>query len=153
MGRKSEKVVDGTAKQALFKEHYLRTGNAYESAKLAGYRESVAKSRSFEMARAVRITIAEALRARGLDEVSQAQKLARLQNARAVKWNPKKEKFVGFEDADVQMRATQEINRLLDAYPAPKETSDNRPVQIIFPGSFANLTVKAESRSEERGHQ
>lgn len=133
-----------TDRQAKFREHYLQSGNALQAAKDAGYSEATALSDSYRMAREIRVGIAEALRARGLDEVSQAKKLGELQQARAVKWNSKKEKFVAFHDADVQLRATQEINRLLDAYPAPKEdTGDNRPIQIIFPANFSNLAPKA----------
>lgn len=138
-----------TIKQEKFRELYLKTGNALQSAKEAGYSESVARADSWKFARAVRISLADALRARGIDEVSQAEKLAKLQEARTVKWNPSEEEFEEFGDSDVQMRATQEINRLLDAYPAPKEvTGDNRPIQIIFPTNFANLAPKSEATGD-----
>lgn len=135
-----------TVKQETFRTLYLKTGNALVSAKSAGYSAKTAHADSWRMARAVRVSLADALRARGIDEVSQAQKLAKLQEARTVKWNPADEAFEEFGDSDVQMRATQEINRLLDAYPAPKEiTGDNRPITIVFPANFSNLVPKAEA--------
>jgi hypothetical protein len=133
-------------RQEKFRELYLQTGNAFQSSKDAGYSDKTAKTDSWRMARAVRVSLADALRARGIDEVSQAQKLAELQQAETVKWNPSAEEFEVFGDSDVQFRATQEINRLLDAYPAPKEiTGDNRPIQIIFPSNFSNLISKSEA--------
>lgn len=125
----------------------MATGNAYRSALDAGYRESTAKAKSFEFARAVRIPIADALRARGIDEVSQAQKLAQLQAARCVKFNPELGEFEDFDDGDVQMRATQEINRLLDAYPAPKQPDVSVPVQIVFPKSFRAIAGASRVQS------
>jgi hypothetical protein len=133
-------------RQEKFRELYLQTGNAFQSAKDAGYADATAKTDSWRMARAIRLSLADALRARGIDEVSQAKKLAKLQRARTVKWNSANEEWDKFGDSDVQFRATQEINRLLDAYPAPKEiTGDNRPIQIIFPANFSNLISKAEA--------
>lgn len=84
-------------------------------------------------ARNIRVEIGAALRAMGLDELSQARKLLKLQAARMPKWNPAKEKFDIFDDGATQLAATREISRLLDHYPAPKEDQPAiPPVQLIF---------------------
>lgn len=141
--RNSRRSLRDERRRAKFRERYLATGNAYQSARDAGYAESTARTKSWELARSIRIEIGDALRARGLDEVSQARKLEKLQNAKCVKWNANAEDWDTFEDGDIQMRATQEINRLLDAYPAPKESDQRSPVQIIFPASFGAIAVQA----------
>ena len=95
------------------------------------------------MAAPIRLEMAAALRATGLDEHSQAKKLAQLREARTVRWNAKKNKWDTFDDGDVQMRATQEVNRLLDAYPAPKEkVEDSRPINV-FIGKLRDYRPKA----------
>jgi hypothetical protein len=140
--RKAELEID--PREARFREFYDQGLSAKQAALRAGYSAPMAHSKSYLLAQRVKRTVAERLIARGCDADSQAGKLIALREAGAVKWNTKKERWDQFQDNDVQLRATQDINRILDAYPAPKEPTDTRPVTIIFPSSFANL-AKAKS--------
>lgn len=149
-------------RQALFEKFYrdgapgFRPGNAYRSAIAAGYTPITAKANCHILARRCKVKAAEALQAMGCDGFSQAEKLLRLREARTVRWNPvkyngKKQKRGGwdtFDDGDLQLRATQEINRVLDAYPAPKEADQRSPVQIIFPASFGAIAVQASAKTD-----
>jgi len=126
-------------RQASFDAFYLNggldfsPGNAYKSAIAAGYSPNTAKSNCHILARRASIKVSIALEALGCDGFSQATKLLALREAKTVRWNQKREKWDEFEDTDVQLRATQEINRLQDSYPAPKEpTEDSRPITIVF---------------------
>lgn len=93
--------------------------------------------------RRIRIEIGAALRAMGLDEVSQAKKLLQLQNAKLPKWNPAEEEFQHFADAATQLAATREISRLLDHYPAPKmDQPPVPPVSLVL--NVANLILPGE---------
>lgn len=176
MPKKRERAGDANAvadpRRTKFSEFYrnggpdFRAGNAYRSALAAGYSPATAKSNCHLLARDINVAAADALRALGCDAFSQARKLLRLQQAKTVKWNP--QKFPGtrgtkkrkgkaprggwdaFDDGDLQLDATKEINRLLDAYPAPKEPGDtSRPVQIIFPASFKSLEVRANDGKDD----
>jgi hypothetical protein len=161
----AEKPRGVNPRKALFETYYknggpgFRAGNAYRSALAAGYAPITAKANCHLLAREARVQVAEGLTALGVDGFSQAEKLLELREAKAVKWNPDKHPgrpakgkkpaiaarggWDVFEDNDAQLRTTQEINRILDSYPAPKEPTDSRPVQIIFPATFGNLSVKA----------
>jgi hypothetical protein len=135
-------------RKALFETFYRNggpdfpPGNAYRSALAAGYSPITAKANCHLLAREVRVKTAEALEACGCDGFSQAEKLIELREAKTVKWNPKKNRWDTFQDGDLQLRAVQEINKILDAYPAPKETNDTRPVMIVLPKNFSNLAQK-----------
>ncbi|MGB8788728.1 MAG: hypothetical protein WA755_10295 [Candidatus Acidiferrales bacterium] len=144
-----------------FKAFYLESGKAYQSAKLAGYSESYAHSNSYELAQKVRVEVAEALRAQGRDEISQARKLKELQTAQTPKWNRRHETFQLFADNAIQLEATKEISRLLDIYPAKKSDGrDTRPVQLISPvggftavlaavGGLQNLAASSAIRDQQ----
>src|SRR5579864_8628919 len=134
MGKNKTRKAAGSAeqeganpRQASFDAFYLNggpnfsPGNAYKSAVAAGYSSATAKSNCHILARRASIKVNIALGALGCDGFSQASKLLELREAKTVRWNQKREKWDEFGDADVQLRATQEINRLQDAYPAPKE--------------------------------
>ena len=140
-------------RQASFDAFYLNggldfsPGNAYQSAVAAGYSPNTAKSKCHILARRARVKVAAALEALGCDGFSQATKLLELREAKTVRWNQKKERWDEFEDADVQLRATQEINRLQDAYPAPKEkVEDSRPITIVFPKSLSSMMPKVDEK-------
>lgn len=157
----SEKSSGVNPRKALFDAYYrnggpsFRVGNAYQSAIAAGYSPITAKANCHLLARDSRVQVAEALEALGVDGFSQAQKLLELREAQAVKWNPAK--YPGrpakgkkpgiaarggwdyFADGNVQLEATKEINRVKDAYPAPREPidgRDQRPITIIFPATW-----------------
>ena len=140
-------------RQASFDAFYLngtpafRPGNAYKSAIAAGYSPNTAKSNCHILARRASIRVAQALEALGCDGFSQAAKLLELREAKTVRWNQKREKWDEFEDADVQLRATQEISRLQDAYPAPKEkVEDSRPITIVFGKSLSSMMPLAKEK-------
>lgn len=140
-------------RQASFDAFYLnggpdfRPGNAYQSAIASGYSPNTAKSKCHILARRTSVKVAGALAALGCDGFSQATKLLELREAKTVRWNQKNEKWDEFEDADVQLRAVQEINRLQDAYPAPKEkVEDARPITIVFPSDMTSLMPKADEK-------
>lgn len=140
-------------RQASFDAFYLnggpdfRPGNAHKSAVAAGYSPNTAKSKCHILSRRARVKVVAALEALGCDGFSQATKLLELRKAKTVRWNQKKEQWDEFEDADVQLRATQEINRLQDAYPAPKEkVEDSRPITIVFPKSLSSMMPKVDEK-------
>lgn len=147
-------------RQASFDAFYLdggpdfSPGNAYKSAVAAGYSPNTAKSNCHILARRASIKVARALEALGCDGFSQATKLLELREAQTVRWNQKREKWDEFEDADVQLRATQEINRLQDAYPAAKEpTEDSRPITILFGKSLSSMmppAVEKKPKTDEK---
>jgi len=140
-------------RQASFDVFYLNggldflPGNAYKSAIAAGYSPNTAKSKCHILARRARVKVAAALEALGCDGFSQATQLLELREAKTVRWNQKREKWDEFEDADVQLRATQEVNRLQDAYPAPKEkVEDSRPITIVFGKSLSEYMPKVDEK-------
>lgn len=147
-------------RQASFDAFYLdggpdfSPGNAYQSAIAAGYSPNTAKSNCHILARRASIKVARALEALGCDGFSQATKLLELREAQTVRWNQKREKWDEFEDADVQLRATQEINRLQDAYPAPKEkVEDSRPITILFGKRLSSMmppAVEKKPKTDEK---
>jgi len=147
-------------RQASFDVFYLNggpdfsPGNAYKSAIASGYSSATAKSNCHILARRASIKVARALEALGCDGFSQAAKLLELREAKTVRWNQKKEKWDEFEDADVQLRATQEINRLQDSYPAPKEkVEDSRPITIVFEGPLSSMMPPAEEKKPKTGEK
>lgn len=132
--------------QASFDAFYInggpdfRPGNAYQAAIAAGYSPATAKSNCHILARRASIRVLAALEARGCDGFDQANKLLALREARTVRWNPKKNRFDQFTDNSTQLEATKEINRILDAYPAPKEkVTDSRPITIVFPQDLGEM--------------
>lgn len=132
-----------TQRRAKFNALVRKTDNAYQSAIAAGYPPSTAHSKSGAMAQAVRSEYVGALRAHGCTAEFKARKTMRLFNARMPKWNPEKKKFVLFENADVQLRALQEVNRIEDEYPAVKEPGGGPPVTIVLDFAELNVAVKA----------
>lgn len=140
---KGRKKRAPTRRQAIFRQELDRTDNAYQSAITAGYPESTAKSKSGSMAQVVRSELVVALRAQGCTPEFKARKIMQLLAAQMPKWNPGIEEFEYFENADIQLRALQEVNRVEDEYPAPKEQGGNsQNIQIIFPGNFADAMSK-----------
>ena len=147
----TSEVLQENPRRALFGTFYrtggpnFRPGNAYRSAIAAGYSVATAKSNCHLLAREARVRTAEALEALGCDGFSQGAKLLQLREATTVKWNPAEEEFETFLDSDVQLRATQEINKIQGAYPDPAQGVENRPIQIVFPQNFTNLMPKTEA--------
>jgi hypothetical protein len=147
-------------KFAKFQELYIETGNAYDSAKAAGYSEVYAKSHAHKLAARVRVKMGVALAAVGVDRVSLARRLARKLDATTVKWNPNKvvrpavkaskqqpelpELRGGwdtFEDTQAQLRATEMALELTDSYPAkrfggPGGPGGGDPIPIIIQSSI-----------------
>lgn len=108
---------------ALFLAAYL--ANEFNSTKAAmaiGMSESSARANAHRYTRAIRsrITTQQALAAQGLTADFVARKLARLANAQMPKWNPSEEDWNHFDDGDLQLRATVEVAKLSNAYPAEK---------------------------------
>jgi len=162
----SQKLADpveqegANPRQASFDVFYLNgglnfsPGNAFKSAIAAGYSSATAKSNCHILARRASIKVARALEALGCDGFSQAAKLLKLREAKTVRWNQKTEQWDEFKDADVQLRATQEINRLQDAYPAPKEkVEDSRPITIVFPKSLSSMMPLAGEKKPKTGEK
>lgn len=119
-----------------------------EAGRIAGYSPNTVKNKGAGMAAEIRASMAEAYRRAGLTEERSAQKLAKLLDAETVKWNPKKSRWDAFGDGDLQLRAVQEINRVLDGYPAPKEpTEDSRPITIVFGKSLSSMMPPAAKAS------
>lgn len=143
MKSKARKSRKPSRRRQAFNHKVLAGEQAYASAKAVGYAESTAHSMSGAMANAVRSEYIGELRAHGITAKFKAKKVRQLLDAKMPKWNPEEKEFELFENADIQLRTLQDVNKIEDEYPAPKEfTGDNRPIQIIFPANFSNLTVR-----------
>lgn len=133
----AEKPRGVNPREALFEVYYrdggpgFRVGKAYRSALAAGYSPITAKPNCRLLGRKARVHVAEVLQALGVNGFSQAKKLLELREEKTVRWNSKREKWDTFEDVDVQLRTDQEINRILDACPAPRESIDSRDKRAI----------------------
>jgi hypothetical protein len=163
MGKSKTRKAAGSAeqegmnpRQATFEAFYrnggpdFRPGNAFRSAIAAGYSQNTARSKCHILARRSNVKVAEGLEALRCDGFSQATKLLKLREAKTVRWNSKKEKWDVFEDADVQLRAVQEINRVQDGYPAPKEkVEDSRPITIVFPRNLSSLRPAEKPKAQQ----
>jgi|SRR5579872_392694 len=111
-----------------------------EAGRAAGYAESTIKNKLGKVADPVRASMAEAYRRAGLTEQRSAGKLAQLLEAHTPKWNAKGKRWDVFADSEIQFRAVQEMNRVLDGYPAPKEkVEDSRPITIVFGKSLSSM--------------
>lgn len=129
-----------SARRLKFDAEILAGKSNAEAARIAGYSPSVASNKAHKMAEPIRSSMAEAYRRAGLTEERSARKLGELIDARTPRWNSAKKRWDYFGDADVQMRAAQELNRVLDGYPAPKEkVEDARPITIVFPSDMKSL--------------
>lgn len=121
----------------------FKPGNAFQSLLAAGYSRATAKSNCHLFARKVNASVQAALRAQGHDEHSQAAKLIKLTEAKLSRWNSAAEAWDEFEDNHTQLAATQEINKIFDEYPAPKDQPGNsQNIQIIFPVNFSDAMSK-----------
>lgn len=114
---------------ALYIEHNF---DAVKACKAMGMKPSTAKSNAYLFKRSARVKLADALRAIGLDEVAQAKKLQKLQESLMPKWNAADEDWDHFENGSVQLEATKEINRILDAYPQEKPIHIGDNVTVLF---------------------
>jgi hypothetical protein len=104
-----------------FREAYLSNGcNAVRAAIASGMKPATAKANAHRLASAVKLEIQEALYATGVNAVTVARKLKKLVEATKYMWNPRKRKWECFPDGTVQLKALQEILRLLNIYPVPK---------------------------------
>jgi hypothetical protein len=131
-------------KLAVFTKFYIENGfNALQACLAMGMRPSTAKGASAVFRKRATLTLAQRLRARGLDEDSQAKKLAELREAQMPKWNAGTEDWDIFDDGHLQMEAVKEINRILDAYPAEEKLHIGDNVTVIF-----NANVEPERKRE-----
>lgn len=111
---------------------YIANGfNAVKAARAMGYKKETAQSNAYIFQKLAKVSMSDALRAIGLDEVSQAKKLEKLREAKLVKWNPGEDQWDAFEDGRLQMDATKEINRILGAYPAEPSAAPAMTVNVI----------------------
>ena len=112
--------------------------NAYKAAIAIGISKKSAKANSYLWARRCNLKMSEALRAKGLDEASQADKLLMLRDAatRIVSDPEGDGEVMEVPDYRVQLEATKEINKILGAYPAepPKLDAITLNVSIDMPG-------------------
>lgn len=140
--RRSVRAIDHTKRPELFAQFEA----AYKTGERITHvcrRLQIPTRTGERWAQFVRVEIGAALRAIGIDEISQAKKLLQLQRARMPKWNPETKRFVLFEDGGIQLAATRELNHLLNCYPPPKEEQPAiPPVTLIF--NTANLILPGE---------
>ena len=116
-----------------FREVYLSNGcNAVRAAIAIGMKPTTAKANAHRFTRALRLQMQEALHAIGVDAVTQAKKLIELVDAKKPWWNRKKKRWDFFPDYAIQLEAVKEINRILNAYPAPRPDIDPITVNIDF---------------------
>ena len=104
-----------------FREIYLSNGcNAVRAAIAIGMKPTSAKANAHRLASAVKLEMQEALYAIDVNPVTSAKKLKELLEAKKPVWNPRKRKWEFFPDNVLQLKALQEVFRLLNLYPAPK---------------------------------
>jgi hypothetical protein len=116
-----------------FREAYLSNGcNAVRAAIAIGMKPTTARANAHRLARAVKLQMQEALCAIGLDTATQAKKLAELLEAKKPLWNRKKERWDSFPDNAVRLEAVKEVNRLVNAYPAPKPDVEPTIVNVVI---------------------
>ena len=125
-----------SAKQLKAKAALLQGKSKRQAVIAAGYSQHIADSggETAKILATVGAGIVAAIESNPrLTDGKRAEKLADLMAAKKAVWNPQRKKFHLFEDGDLQLRTVQEVNRLKNQYPAPKEpTEDSRPITIVF---------------------
>lgn len=81
--------------------------------------------------RDIRLDVAAAMRARGINEHTIIDKFVELTNATLHRYNPADCDFTEVPDRRVQLDANDKLAKLLDLYPAPKEQSVQAAIQVI----------------------
>lgn len=144
-----------SAKRLRAEQNYREQGysNAELASRRAGYAESTARARGGEIVADVRFELQEQARQQGFGPDRVIRKTIALTEAKKAGWNRKKEKWESFTDNDVQLRATNRLAEYLGFAPPEEAGGDTRPVQIIFPNSFANLVKVEAPHGEERRNQ
>lgn len=103
---------------ASFRAAYLENGlNAYQACIAIGISKSRARANAYKYARLVNLQLKEALRAIGVDEASQAADLKKLLRSKSER---------------IRLDAIKEVNRILDAYPAPKPDTEPMTFQLVI---------------------
>jgi hypothetical protein len=96
---------------------FLSNGcNAVRACVAMGMKEKTARAHAYLYRRLARLSLADALRAHGLDEIEIAKKLKTLCFGR---------------NKDIALRAIREANKILGAYPAEKSAVDRVTVNVI----------------------
>lgn len=131
---------------------YLKSGNATESARLAGHTARYALAKGYLLARSVNVSLARVARALGVSEQKIVLKYLDLIEAKTPKWNPKDETFETFDDNKTQLEATDRLAEIIE--PRESHTSlgvglghgkDGRPtLQVVL-----QHTVERPDRSKQ----
>src|SRR5437870_4298410 len=105
-------------KGRAFKEHFLKTGNAEQSAIAAGYSKKTARRWAYLLGARVQASMGEYLRAHSVDERRLSRKIDELLEAKLPRWNKKYQKYQLFEDGAVQLDAVRLAAELIGVNPA-----------------------------------
>lgn len=97
-----------------FRDFYLQTGNALDSALAAGYADITAKTHAHRMAAAAEETLRDQCDLLGLTKMVLAQTLRRALFAKEPKWNQKTESWDLFEDSATQLAAYDRLKAIIE---------------------------------------
>ncbi|MCI0725028.1 MAG: terminase small subunit [Acidobacteria bacterium] len=97
-----------------FRQYYLDTGNALQSALAAGYSEVTAKTQNARMAAHVEETMRDQCDLLGVTKLLLVQTLLRHLRAKEPRWNAKKEKWDLFENVTAQRDAYDRLKAILE---------------------------------------
>jgi hypothetical protein len=109
--------IDPHKLQSFREAYFTNRGNAYRAAIAIGIEPKLAKAHSWELARAVNVQLGEALAVMGVDAMSQAKQLIRLLRSK---------------NERIRLDAIKEINRIFDAYPAPKPNVEPITFELVI---------------------
>lgn len=85
------------------------------------------------------------LRARGYDAFYLTQKLEALLHAVRPQWNPATKEFEFFPDTAIQLRALENLQKILEAVPYPKKEGPEPPQLVIVTNIFEAPAERADS--------
>lgn len=131
-----------------FRDFYLDSGNALESALAAGYSPITAKTHSWRMAAAAEETLRDQCDLVGIDKLGLVMLLKRHLCAKEPKWNPGTEKWDLFENTSAQLAAYDRLKEILEPF-VPKAKNDSLKVGVAV--SAAASTQEAwMARNQDR---
>jgi hypothetical protein len=97
-----------------FRQFYLQTGNALQSALAAGYAEVTARTQSARLAAAAEETLRDQCDFLGLTKLVLIKTLAKHLQAKTPKWNAKTERWDLFEDTLAQREAYDRLKTIIE---------------------------------------
>jgi hypothetical protein len=119
-----------------FRDFYLETGAAVESAIEAGYSQQTARTHAWRMAAAAEETLRDQCDHLGIDKLGLVTTLLRNLQATEPKWNSKTEKWDHFQNPTAQLAAYDRLKAILEPTP-PKPKFSNVKVGVAVSAKAA----------------